>query len=104
MPDVIVEIVRFVDPHQPGWVECVLIDAYAKPHSFIEKVPVVTTETLLPTSEYPVLGSIACEVLAKLNDEQGRSLLKIDTIRPWDIESTSGEVEFVILASQVRNS
>ena len=33
-----VQIVRFVDSHQPGWVECLLVDAERRRHIIVEKV------------------------------------------------------------------
>jgi hypothetical protein len=40
MTAVKVEIVRFVDEHQPGFVEVALVDAAGRLHTFVEKVPV----------------------------------------------------------------
>jgi hypothetical protein len=36
-------IVRFVDQHFPGWVECEFIDAEGRRHTVRDKVPVFTT-------------------------------------------------------------
>jgi hypothetical protein len=63
-----VQIVRFVDSHQPGWVECELVDAARPRHIIIEKVPVVTTKDLDANSKYPALGSVPCEVLKRYQD------------------------------------
>ncbi|MDI1443615.1 hypothetical protein [Polyangium sp. 6x1] len=41
-----VQIVRFADDAQPGWVECHLLDAHGRRWAFLEKVPVVTTARL----------------------------------------------------------
>jgi hypothetical protein len=41
-----VEIVRYTDDHQPGFVECHLSDVAGRVWSFEEKVPVVTVEDL----------------------------------------------------------
>lgn len=41
-----VQIVRFVDSHQPGCVKCLLVDAESRRHIIVEKVPVVTAEDL----------------------------------------------------------
>src|SRR5512139_346408 len=80
---VTVQIERFVDEYQPGFVECRLVDAEGQSHLFIEKVPIVSTEDLWSTSTYPVAGAIACEVEAEWKDSQGRALLKVSTERPW---------------------
>jgi hypothetical protein len=53
MPAVTVQISRFVDEHQPGFVECILMDALGESHLFVEKVPVVSTDDLWSTSSYP---------------------------------------------------
>lgn len=47
-----IEIRRFVDDSYPGFVECWLTDANGREWSFIEKVPVVTTEDLDAESDY----------------------------------------------------
>ena len=91
-----IQISRFVDDRQPGFVECVLVDAFGKAHVFIEKVPVVTTENLLPTSTYPTAGTLDCEIVAEWTDDSGRALMRIDTERPWGVESTEGLTEFVV--------
>ena len=101
MKAVEVSITRFVDEWQPGWVECILVDAMGKSHAFEEKVPMVTAEDLWSDSDYPRSGVIACEVEAEWEDESGRSVARIDTEGPWAVESTTGETHFVVLASQL---
>jgi hypothetical protein len=97
-----VSILRFVDDHQPGFVECAMTDASGEVHLFLEKVPVVTTMNLTATSRYPVEGVIACEVEATWLDEELRSLCRINTKWPWGVESTRGQTSFVVLWSQMR--
>lgn len=101
MPAVKVEIVRFVDEHQPGFVECRLTDASGALHTFIEKVPVVTDESLWTDPKYPCTGAIACRLNGEFRDSAGRLLVRIDTEEPHGIESTLGESSFVVLFSQV---
>ncbi len=48
-----VEIVRFVDDSQPGWVECRLVDARGQEWLFVEKVPIVTSSDLTALTPYP---------------------------------------------------
>jgi hypothetical protein len=96
-----VQISRFVDEHQPGFVECVVVDALGHSHLFVEKVPIVSEENLLSTSSYPRNGEIKCEVEAEWKDEAGRSLVRVNTEQPWHVESTTGETKFVVLSSQV---
>jgi hypothetical protein len=101
MSAVRVRITRFVSDDQPGFVECVLVDAFGHSHLFIEKAPVVCAEELSATSLYPVGGSIACEIDGRDRDEAGRPLLRIRTDVPFGIESTAGDVRFVVPASDV---
>jgi hypothetical protein len=99
--EVIAQIVRFVDGHQPGWVECEFIDAEDCKHRFVDKVPILSAENLDAASVYPMAGGISCEVVASWKDVQGRELVRVTTARPWGIESTDGLVEFVVLAAQL---
>jgi hypothetical protein len=96
-----VQIVRFVDSHQPGWVECELVDAEGRRHIIIDKVPVLTGEDLDADSEYPTLGSVPCKVLKRYQDKNGRQLVCVSTARPTDIESKEGLSEFTVPASLV---
>ena len=67
MPSVRIEIVRYLDDGYPGFVECRVADRSGRVWSFVEKVPVVTTEDLGPDTLYPRPGEIGCEVLGKGN-------------------------------------
>jgi hypothetical protein len=96
-----VEIVRFVDKHQPGFVECELVDAEGRKHKFMDKVPIFTAQDLDSSSAYPQSGSVRCEVLAEWRDPAGRALSQISTIRPDDVESSEGLSEFIVLSQQV---
>jgi hypothetical protein len=95
MPEIKVQITRLVDTHQPGFVECQFVDANHRLWSFIEKIPVVTTEELWLDSEYPRIGAIACEVIRRTSDSLGE-ILTVDTEHPWGIESTDGVSRFEI--------
>lgn len=101
IPHLAITIVRFVDDHQPGLVECEFADAEGRIHKIVEKIPLVTAADLWRDSTYPQPGSVACEVLRKWSDEHGRELARITTDRPWSIESTEGLSEFVMLSSQL---
>lgn len=91
MLGVAVKIVRYADDSQPGWVECHLIDVHGRPWSFIEKVPVVTTKTLDAATIFPQSGIIACEVIG-----QATGVARIDTARPWGVESVEGQTQFEV--------
>lgn len=101
MPALAIQITRFVDEYQPGFVECKLVDANDEVHLFIEKAPVVSTEDLWSSSSYPHPGEIQCEVLNSWN-ESSTGFVKVTTARPWGIESTTGQTEFLVFASQLR--
>jgi hypothetical protein len=101
MNNLTVEIVRFTDDHQPGWVACEFLDVEGRRHTLIDKVPIFTAELLDATSSYPRPGSVRCEVLSRSEDDKGRKLVRITTIKPWDIESTEGLSEFVVLSAQL---
>ena len=104
MPTLSVQISRFVSEDFPGFVECVLIDVSGQSHLFVEKAPVVSNENLWSTSTYPCRGEIGCEVEAEWIDGSGREISRVTTERPWDVQSTSGESQFVVLRTQVVHS
>jgi hypothetical protein len=87
-----VSIVRFVDAHQPGWVECRLIDATGQHHVFIEKVPIVSLEQLSTDTVYPRPGAIACRVIAEPADKA--DAVTVDTDELWGVTSRDGRSQF----------
>ena len=101
MVGVSVEIVRYVDDSQPGWVEARLRDASGREWAFVEKVPVLTETPLNAGSAYPQPGVIACEVVESWVDERGREVHVIDTSTPWGVEAQGGVTRFAVLAGQV---
>ncbi len=96
MKQVKVQVSKYVDDSQPGWVECTLIDVNDREWVFVEKVPVVTTKNLNKDSTYPDQGFIACEVVSSEALSNGRSVVEIDTSNPYDIESVDGVSRFTI--------
>lgn len=96
-----ITISRYIDDHQPGFVECLLRDAQGQEHRFHEKVPIVTCDDLTAESSYPRPGEIACEVIQKKQDEHGRTIVTICTERPWGCESILGITQFEILPEQL---
>lgn len=97
---ILVEIVRYADDSQPGWVECHLNDAHGRLWSFVEKVPMVTEADLNASSTYPQPGIIACEVIERRQDG-GREVVIVNTNLPWSIEATTGETRFEIGTEQL---
>jgi hypothetical protein len=96
-----VQIVRFVDEHQPGWVECQFVDAAGRCHTFLDKVPIFATADLGPNSTYLHPGLIRCEVLSQSQDMLGRIIVNITTARPDHVESTEGLSDFAVLSDQL---
>lgn len=93
-----ISITRYLselDP-QPGFVECELIDAHGQRHCFVEKIPVVTADSVDSQSTYPQPGVIACEIADRYRDESGREIIVIDTESPWGVESTDGVMRFEV--------
>ena len=99
-----VQIVRFVDSYQPGWVECEFTDTRGRRHIIKEKVPVLTSKDLDADSEYPTQGAVACEVLNRYRDENGQECVLVTTARPWAIESNEGLSEFSVPGSLVTSN
>ena len=96
-----IAIVRYVDNHFPGFVECELVDAEGRLHSFIEKAPVVSDEWPGPNDSYPMSGEIRCEILEQWRAPDGRDLIRVTTAQPDYVESKDGNTKFVVLSSQV---
>jgi hypothetical protein len=101
MAGVSVEIVRYVDDSQPGWVEARLQDASGREWVFVEKVPILTAAPLSAESDYPQPGVIACEVIRSWRDESGREVHAINTAIPWGVEAQGGVSRFNVLAEQL---
>ena len=101
MTRVAVEITRYVDASFPGWVEVVLRDARGSAWTFVEKVPVVSAESLTSASSFPRSGAITCEVVPGPSEAIASGLVEIDTSRPWGIEAKDGTFRFVIRDSQL---
>ena len=101
MSEVKVQIVRFVEDHQPPIVEAVLLDAWGREWAFIHKCAYFTATYLDENSTYPQQGVIGCEIIRAWRDEQGRELCTITTERPWDLEARDGETRFDVLAKQL---
>ncbi|MHA3788499.1 hypothetical protein ACX0HA_09840 [Flavobacterium hauense] len=99
-----IKITKFIDAHQPGFVECTFIDAWNKKHIIHEKVPVVTTENLDTNSIYPVEGIVNCEIIKEYTDSNNRIIVTISTEKPWDISTIEDMNVFDILENQLTES
>jgi hypothetical protein len=96
-----VQIVRFVDDAQPGWVACEFADAEGRRHELVDKVPIFSDVMLNETSTYPQPGGARCTILGRWSDVNSRELVRVSTVNPDGIASTEGLAEFVVLFSQV---
>lgn len=103
MQGVNVQIAKYLGDDQPGWVECNLTDAQGRDWRFVEKLPIVTRDSLNASSALPQPGVIACEVVSNSFDVAGHAIAEIDTARPWGVESTEGVTRFVVRAEQLMN-
>lgn len=101
MHAVVVEIVRFVDGHPPGFVECVLRAADGRERVLRDKLPVFTAADLWEDSSYPQPGGVACVIVRQWVDENGRQRCLIDTSEPWGVQAVDGETQFEVFASEV---
>jgi hypothetical protein len=104
MHTVSIQILRFTDTAQPGWVECLLRDASDREWLFEEKVPMVSDTHLNADSIYPQRGVIACEIVHRRTDERGRMICTIDTERPWGLAAKTGQTQFDVFSDQIMTS
>ena len=94
-----VDIVGFADESFPGFVHCAFTDAMANRHTFLEKIPVVTTQNLWSDSTYPQPGMMQCETVERFHDAEGRSLARV-CINAMD---PTHPAQFIVLESQLEN-
>jgi len=94
--DLAVQIVRFVDDHNPGFVESEFVDADGRRHVLMDKAPIFTNEDLDRESQYPQADAVQCRAVRFWRDASGRELVAVKTI-----ESVEGLSGFVVLREQV---
>ena len=98
MVDLSVQIVRFVEEHQPPIVEATFRDSTGCLHTFINKSAIFTDDWgLCPTTNYPQPGVIRCEMWGRSLGLDGREVVRVRT----EVESTEGLAEFVVFASEL---
>jgi hypothetical protein len=95
------DIIEWVDGAQPEVVASRLVDAWGCEHTLIDKLPIFTSANLDRHSAYPQSGWLACELVERWRDTEGRDIITIDTERPWHIISTSGTTRFEVLSEQL---
>jgi len=97
-----VTIVRYIsDEPQPGIVECKLEDAHGRQWLFVEKTAIVSAKHLDANTSYPQRGVIAAEIVGRNVDATGRETVRVDTERPWHVESVDGITQFEVLAESL---
>lgn len=96
-----VDIIAFVDESFPSFVRCAFIDADGKRHTFIEKVPVVTTQELWSDSTYPQPGVVPLEGIEKLQDGTHRGLARATIGAGYSMDSPGYSAHFIVLESQL---
>jgi hypothetical protein len=102
--NLVVQIVRFVDDHFPGFVACEFVDAYKRVHRLMDKVPMVTEDDLDATSAYPRPGGVRCTVLERWRELRAAELGELVRVYigyPDPMETTEGLQEFVVQSAQV---
>jgi hypothetical protein len=100
----VVQIVRWIDDHNPGFVACEFGDAWKRIHTLIDKVPLFTVEDLCASSLLPRPGGIRCTVLERwreLRAEEPGEFVRVYIGYPDNMETTEGLQEFVVQSSNV---
>ena len=101
MHAVTVQITGHAHDHFPGFVSCILRDIHGCIWHFVQKAPVVSLGTLTAQSAYPQSSEIACRVISRSADPQGRATVVVDTSTPWGVESEEGNARFEVFADQL---
>jgi hypothetical protein len=98
MPSLRVQIVRFVDAHQPGVVECQFRAADGQIHSIIDKLPIFTDAVLSSDSQYPQPGAVRCQVLGQVLAD---GAVRITLAELDDVQAIDGGTEFVVTEAEL---
>ncbi|MCL2638854.1 MAG: hypothetical protein FWD48_10870 [Oscillospiraceae bacterium] len=104
MVQIRIQILKIIDTHQPGFVECQFTDAWGVLHLVHDKIPIVTCEDLWTDSEFPTDGAIRCKILKEWINDDGRKLITVSTQTPDYVETTNGKNEFDLLPHQLINT
>jgi hypothetical protein len=98
MPSLRVQIVRFVDAHQPGVIECQFRAADGQMHSIIDKLPIFTDAVLSSDSQYPQPGAVRCQVLGQVSAD---GAVRITLVEPDHVQATDGGTQFVVTEAEL---
>jgi len=83
-----IKILKITDySFYPGYVECLITDAWGNRHIFNEKIPIVTCEEIDEESELPQDGFIRCEMLKQWTDDNGNEIITVSTENPDNVET-----------------
>lgn len=96
-----IEITKFIDHHQPGFVEARLFDVWSREYIFQEKLPIFTSDDLDNESDYPKPGVIACIKVKEFYDNTNCKIIVIDTNEIWGVQSLDERREFEVLENQL---
>jgi len=97
-----VKILRITDySFYPGYVECIVTDAWGNNHKFNEKIPVVTCKNIDEKSEFPQGGFIRCELLSQWTDDDENKIITVGTENPDHVETLDEINEFDLLPCQL---
>ena len=95
------EISRHVDHAFPGWIECVLVDAFGQKHVFVEKIPAVLADATVLAMGLPQPVVLGCLEIGRSTRKDGSELVRIDTNTPFGFESKAGISQFEVLSEQL---
>ncbi|WP_143279006.1 hypothetical protein [Bradyrhizobium sp. C9] len=98
-----VQIIRWISDDFPGYAECRFADRFDREWTIIEKAPVLTVAHLAPDSEFPQPGLVACEIIARHQDDAGREIADVTTSIPWGTKATDGTTSFQLYTEQLRS-
>ncbi len=89
-------VTRWLDDHQPGFVEFILTDVDGVAHVVHEKVPVLTLEDLSSSSTYPRELWICADMLSRGRDS---ARVRLGAF----VESLDGRTEFTLPLTSVQD-
>ncbi len=102
MPAVRAQAMRWLSGEpQPGLVEVMMTDASGRQWTFVDKWPIFSAQTLTDQTQYPVGVLIDCELTDEDVGGIDQNLVLISTEKPWGVQTTEGQTEFVIRRDQL---
>jgi len=96
------EIIGCISDDFPAIVECRFTDRFGRTWAVVEKLPVLGVADLRSDSQFPQPALIACEIVARRQDDAGRDIADVTTKAPWGIEATDGTTSFQLYPEQLQ--